>query len=702
MRGSQRTEGAAMILVVLLTLLLLSGILAATLRLGLGSRQNTADQAATLRAQYVAESGLALAQSWLRDVQTMLSPAENGATPGLFLAPNIRVSAVRTWIDQLCGTGTWTALNEGINGGPGFFDPDGNDGAGRNYPTAQACVPTNLNSDDNFTLFAKLVTPASYNALPASEQPGATEAARKAFWRRVLTQAQSRANGDLGSSTTTSLSLTRILRLGPDHHRVFVRVASLTASADANANSRRIITAQGARDGEWWFDVLQPSLLDAVVQTDYHTMVSGGPVNFTTTTSFQGQIKTNDIFTFTSQSGYNSPRFSGKISSAGCTSRTQTAEEESCVRRPGVRVDGSVFRYPLDSTLTDEQKSDGIRSYISNNRVNVNYSGVTPNYASQYQPFPRAALIQENAANGLDADGNPLSDNSRGLILGNGVIGIQMFVGDGDMNPPNSYDSAQRRWVEATPSYQYLRPIVSQNCVEQLGGTCTYTYSNTIYRVDDRKRIYSKTGNGSWILLPNPFNGVIFKAAGSEPLTLVGPDPGRLSTGTQEGRVRPAVASFSGITVATPRQIDIRSDLALSQSPCRYDEYDSVSLNPPCKERENVLGLFSSAGKIVVRRQVPNNAVIHAALMASQQEFMVEGYDSGAYRGEMLFTGSMVERYYGASGTTSGTGYGRDYSHDKRFLDGLTPPFYPTSPKWSFEDAGTKRDLTRVLWKQGS
>lgn len=693
-----------MILVVLLTLLLLAGILAATLRLGLGSRQNTADQAATLRAQYAAESGVTLAQSWLRDVQTMLRPAENSTVPGLALAPNTRVSAVRGWVDQLCGTSAWTTLNEGQGGSAGFFDPDGNDGAGKNYPAAQACTPTALNSDDNFTLLAKLVTPASYLSLPLGEQPGSTEAARKAFWRQVLTQTESRTVPVLGSAVNTRLTLTRVLRLDPDHHRVFLRAATITASANGNVSTRRVITAQGSKDGEWWFDILQPSLLDAVVQTDYHTTVVGGPVNFTTTTNFQGPLKTNDIFTFTSQNGYNTPNFSGKITSAGCLSgsRVETAEESSCVRQPGVRVNNNAVRYSLTSTLTDSQKSVGIRNYIQNNNVNINYNSVTPDYAGPYQPFPSAALIQENAANGLDADGSPLGDNSRGLILGNGILGVQLFVGNNNMDPPNSYNASQRRWTESNPSYQYLRPITAQSCVEQLGGTCSYTYSNTIYRVDDQKRMYSKTGNGSWTQLPNPFNGVIFKGDGTEPLTLVGPQPGRLSSGTQEGRVRPAVASFSGITVATPRQIDLRSDLALSQSPCRYDEYESAALTPPCKDRENVLGLFSSAGKIVVRRQVPDGAVIHAALMASQQEFMVEGFDAGAYRGEMLFTGSMVERYYGASGTTGGTGYGRDYSHDKRFLDGLTPPFYPTSPKWSAEDAGDKRDLTRVLRKQGS
>lgn len=695
-----------MLMVVLLTLLLLAGILAATVRLSLGSRQNTADQAATLRAQYAAESGLALARSHLRQMQSILSVAQTGSTAGLKLSRSISPIAVRTWVNQLCGSGTWQAIAEGENGGPGFYDK----GADKSYPFAQACVPSGLNSDDNFILLARAVQPTSYDLLPQNERPGTDDASRKAFWRTVFTTPKVMGSADLNTEVSTQLSLSRILRLSNTYHRVYVKVPQVVISASPTG-ARRVIRAQSTQKGEWWFDVVQPSLLDAVVQDDYHTSEAGAAINYTTDTRFQGPVKTNDVFTFTTQSGFNIPSFSGKISSAGCTDRIQNADEITCTRQPGVRVGSNLNR---NFSGTDAQKSESIRTYIANQGVNVNYNGITPDYASAYQPFPTAAEIQQNAAQGLDENGVAFADGSRGLTLGTDEVGLQMFVGDANMNPPSTYDATNRTWQEANPSYQYLRPITATNCNETLGGTCSPTYSTTIYRVDRDMKIYSKTGTGNWTLMPGKFNGAVFKggAATDAPLSLLG--PGRVSGSTSAAQARPALASFMGLTVATARGIDIRSDLAMSQSPCRYDEYETVQVTPPCQDRKNVLGLFSSAAKIVVKKQVPNNAVLQVAMMSSQKEFTVEGYDSGNPRGDLIFTGSLVEKYYGANGTfgtdcflffcsNTGTGYSRDYSHDKRFLNGLAPPFYPVSPKWDFTDASRDGNkLTDLIVRQGT
>lgn len=707
-----------MIVVVLFTLLLLAGILAATLQLSLGSRQNTADQAATLKAQYAAESGLALARSHLRQMQNILSVAQTGSATGLKLSRSTSPIAIRTWVNQLCGSSTWQAITEGEDGGAGFYDK----GADKSYPSAQACVPSGLSTDDNFILLARAVQPASYNVLPQRERPATDDASLKAFWRTVFTSPKVMSSSGLDTEVSMQLSISRILRLSSTYYRVYIKVPQVVISA-APTGARRVLRAQSAQTGEWWFDITQPSLLDAVVQDDYHTSEEGNAINYTTDTRFQGPVKTNDVFTFTTSSGNNSPSFSGQISSAGCIDRIQNADEITCTRQPGVRVDSTVSR---TSTGTDAQRSTAIQSYIANQGVNVNYNGTTPNYASAYQPFPTAAQIQQNAAQGLDEDGTAFTDGSRGLTLATNEVGLEMFVGDANMNMPTSYNATSRTWQEAATSYQYFRPVTATNCTEQLDGTCNPTYSSTIYRVDRDMNLSSKTGTGGWIPMTGKFNGVVFKTGGATDtgLSVFGPTRLTASAATADtpiARARPAVASFMGLTLATARPIDIRTDLAMAQPPCRYDEYETVQLVPACKDRKNVLGLFSSAAKIVVKKQVPDNAILQVAMMSSQKEFTVEGYDSGRSRGDITFTGSLVEKYYGANGVFGtrcvarnwwgictrteqySAGYGRDYSHDKRFLDGLAPPFYPVSPKWDFTDASRDGNtLTDLIVRQGT
>ena len=106
MKIRHATSGATLILVVLLTLLLLAAVLATTMRLGLTSRQNTADQKALLQTQYAAESKLAEVTQRLRDYQGILSPTRpgpNSTTITHILVPPATTKAeLQTYAEQFC------------------------------------------------------------------------------------------------------------------------------------------------------------------------------------------------------------------------------------------------------------------------------------------------------------------------------------------------------------------------------------------------------------------------------------------------------------------------------------------------------------------------------------------------------------------------------------------------------------------------
>jgi hypothetical protein len=98
----------------------------------------------------------------------------------------------------------------------------------------------------------------------------------------------------------------------------------------------------------------------------------------------------------------------------------------------------------------------------------------------------------------------------------------------------------------------------------------------------------------------------------------------------------------------------------------------------------SVIGIYSSLGKVRIGEDAPDNLHIDAFLMAlgAQGVVTVDGYDSGAPRGDVVLRGGMVSRYYGAfgqfsDGGVSVHGYSRLFSYDRR---GLIPPFYPMTP----------------------
>ncbi|WP_135229799.1 hypothetical protein [Deinococcus fonticola] len=101
MKARTATTGATLIVVMLLTLLMLAVVLAASMRLGLASRQNTGDQKAILQAQYKAETGVNLIRSRLRDYETLLAKDRNNETVvQIRMDPStMRPALVKAWVE---------------------------------------------------------------------------------------------------------------------------------------------------------------------------------------------------------------------------------------------------------------------------------------------------------------------------------------------------------------------------------------------------------------------------------------------------------------------------------------------------------------------------------------------------------------------------------------------------------------------------
>lgn len=675
-----------MIVVVLFTLLLLAGILAATLQLSLGSRQNTADQAATLQAQYAAESNLALMQSQIRDIQRLLSTnsiaVPSGTTPAM----------VASWGLKFCGDGaSWSPTNE-------FMRPR-NKVDNTLYPEAKQCTYSKSLATDQFNILGNVVPYNAFSDMP--ERPsGSSVAYRNAWWKSHLGTPLKLGDGQY------VISPVRAVVLDKNTYRFYLKISSLAAVSKSSGT--RIIKGKSTEKGLWWFQVELPNLLKNVLMTNHHRSDNGtyypttGPdTYFANMQDFDGDVFTNEKFLFSITSQAN---FLGNFSSAGCTDLPRVGipnnSNGDCSHQAGVYVGGTSTShrtlsgdswnkdFPLSEDEFEEVNSD-LEDVVIKNTKNVKFNGIpnSPNFAAQYKALPTNFSDQKTLA------------NNGGLVIPNGDTQLYLFAGDSMGNPYDGkyykYEPGLRKWSEPSPSYQYVYMYDSNDNLDY----------NNLYRIDEFNNIYKYDAyNKKWPtkVHKNNFNGLIYSEAATK-INIYGPS--RLDASSSDlSSVRPALASFSNISITSVNGMDIMRDLAMSGTPCA----NSDVANKTCTNEsvKNTLGLFSPSGDISIDVNAPKNINIHAALMASSGEVKVENYDNGVEKGVATIIGSVIENFYGPfgkfSGSTATSGYQRKFLWDPRFNEGITPRGFPVSPTWNSNDGkSSELKLTDIIWNQG-
>lgn len=112
-----------------------------------------------------------------------------------------------------------------------------------------------------------------------------------------------------------------------------------------------------------------------------------------------------------------------------------------------------------------------------------------------------------------------------------------------------------------------------------------------------------------------------------------------------------------------------------------YEAYDlDENGNPTAEGYDNVLGLISWEGDVIIGTTAPNDLSIYAVIMAPNGVFTVYNYDRGTTRGDVTLLGGVITDKYGAFGTFSSygaqTGYGRNFVYDSR-MKNMAPPYFP-------------------------
>lgn len=378
------------------------------------------------------------------------------------------------------------------------------------------------------------------------------------------------------------------------------------------------------------------SFADYLMFTNQHTMSNGSAIWFTSSSSFDGRVHTNTEFRFAFQ-----PNFQDQV-----TSHDQNA-----------------WFYNNGSNIERNANNNGTIDVPSF------YGGFQRNQPTV--PIPANSYNQQAASLGLGATSSALTNSQINTALG---------LGSGSSSPANGVYVPNSG--SALTGGIYVQGNLDQCLMvaDTVGNTQTYRMTQggqvkTIIVNRSTNTTSVQVNSSTPTIYTGTPRGVVYTNGAINDLR--GPD-------RSSGVVRPAVAENTQLLVAASGDIVIQRDITV----------DSYTNN------NNVLGIFSSGGKVRIGTGAPADMNLDAYVMAmgTSGEFSVDNYDSGSPRGTFHLRGGMVAQYYGAFFTFNGdgslrTGYGRDFHYDRR---GLIPPYYPTTLRFN---ANTPVART-MAWKE--
>lgn len=712
MKTSRKTAGVTLVVTVLIVMLLLAGVVVVTGQLALSARRSGMDQEATIRAQYVAESGLARSQARLRLVSSLL-------TSGNIAVPlSVTSTIIQANMLNLCGLSSLPAGVPALGQATLCSVNDENKATGLVNAATSTLVGSN-----QLQLLAFVKPDAFANSGYALDPTGVNGAKSPSeFWAQLMGQnglkdAAGKArpgipiNASVGGGSVTSnvgLAVQSVERDAAGAYIVKLSVPAVTAQGRVAASATRQLSAQTS-GVTYDLKFERGSFAKYALLTNHHTVSASAEaacnvnplacsrVTFTSNTLFSGPVHTNGNFLF-----QGTPYFGGQVTSAGCpppasgTYAKDATGAEICAGTPaaGAYYNGRFFKAEdmndkLKPVLCGARNTDGSCAVSTDPRFLSNdLPSVTWN--AKFEQLPQSRTEQVDAS------------QKGGLYLSASVSNV-------DLSVQSNVSLSGRPAPEKVQLISYTQGATTVNLA-----------------ITKDKKVYIKVGtvwkpavqvNGIWIdaissaavaainagTFQSSFNGVIFVNGSVN--SLKGPTR-PTSNIVNANDTAPALADFSQITIAARNDIHIKTDLKYEASPCSGKNVVTSGVFTPalCNKRdaENILGVYSTDGDVAIdspakytaaQGAVPKDVKIEGVLMASKGSVRVDGYELGnadGSLGQVNLTGGIIENYYGAFGITDGRGFGRNFVYDERTGEGLAPPAFPTQAAWTGELAEIK------------
>ena len=669
------------------------------------------DQEATIRAQYVAESGVARAKAQVNILGQLLNPAS------LTIKPTTSSSDILAKVLSMCNLAslpspvvypqTLCGVNPALAGVKVTIDT----------PNVFATVPL---SDARVALFANFLTDAQF---AAAGYITSTANTRSKFLNNIFRVGGNNVGGNLSSSDIVSVNVAAkivgVVNNATESYKIYIQIPDVNSTGSYNSQAARVINTLS--DGKIYALTIGRSsfatygLFTNHQFKDQAAEAANQPIYFTQNTNYSGPVHTNQIANFYRSTNTNStspsstgPTLVGGFGSAGCpTGQIVSTPTTSIDPNTGLAVSidscgttsfnqGANFDYPpvyYSSAAMNGvagSTSDFPNIPTSNGNVQPTFGGNAPKWNDPFVALPPNGNSQIGAAQsgGLYLSGTVASMNlalAPALNLGGVNVKAQTITYvRGKVTTQLAYGADGKMFIKVGSVWQ---PAAQTPCIP-----LNTTVGNPA----------CSTGGGEWAVATSAtqgkFSGVVYAQNSINNLN----GPLRVpSTSTSATAAAPAVADFAQLTVAAGGDINITSDLKYESPPCTGNTVTA----PGCTNTsaKNILGVYSVQGDIVIKSptsdngsvnnpSAPVNPAIQAILMASGGPIAgtsnrfgsvrVDGYAYGSGLGNMDLLGGVIENYYGVSGQTNGTGYGQNIIYDVRTSNGFAPPSFPTAPNW--------------------
>lgn len=455
---------------------------------------------------------------------------------------------------------------------------------------------------------------------------------------------------------------------------------NITSYGYFDVGNGNYVTKKMNSTGQMSIQIGRGSFSKYALFTNVHLDESGNKVWFTENTSFQGPVHTNgesgSTFNFMGNPG---PSFTDVVTSG--------TNDITWYNTSGQR-NGST----LTKTYTTGSYSQLTNVSGSTTRDKATFQSKITIGASK-ESLPTNALSQSKAAMGGDAtDTSALSASQQTTLLGlpSGTTSIpnNIYV------PNNSTSTTGGIYVKGDVDSLTMGVDSGNNqiyTIVQTVGTQRTTKTITINRTSNQTSVATtvfNTSNSTTTSSTTNLSGI--------PKGTIHVDGAINSLGGPQrvnGVAGSAIQKDNALTISATGDIVVNRDIKYQVDPRGNDGVFGTSDDK--MDAKNVLGLFSSGGDVRIGSSMPNDAHLHATVMASSSggTFKVDGHnDTGkGYRGTFNLLGGAVTDRYGAFGLTDMTaGYTRKFNYDKRMLErNVSPPFFPATSKYSPIDSGS-------------